>query len=482
MPGLLARINQLEGRLEKTLSPLTNGNIMNGNITNGNITPAHVPVTAGFSAMGYVQSSGFSLLDSAAKMNVQVESMTEDGVLNLNRHRLDHLIRIIPPRPYVEIIVETYFHEYNILTEILQQHVFTLAYPSLFSTPPEKRTVEMYYLASLLLRVLSIGILYILPANANFIMQLCPHTDFETLATEYHQTANEMTFKLPRVTEIGVLRVQELILSAHWLKDAGEVIEAWHVIGRAIREAQEMQMHLEPPPEEREEKEQWRTLWWAVYRWDRGITYMLGRPSMINDSDCTLELPKELSQAYSDEVPSMSTARNLSNKLIYLVSTRGFSLSTLDGFSSTIPPIFSLINPDKTWDSTMPNLAKLRIYFHTLVLSQYLAIYRRSLATSQLSPHLVPACSRSIAACIEMINMYLQHHHRHFSLSLCLFEAAATLCSAILLFPNSLNKTAALHDVDLCLAKLDELKPMNVLARRGSLLLNALKSRCLQVG
>jgi hypothetical protein len=35
-------------------------------------------------------------------------------------------------------------------------------------------------------------------------------------------------------------RVQELFLKAAWLKSESRMIEAWHVLGRAIHEAQEL--------------------------------------------------------------------------------------------------------------------------------------------------------------------------------------------------------------------------------------------------
>ena len=46
-----------------------------------------------------------------------------------------------------------------------------------------------------------------------------------------------MTFDTPKTC---LERVQELFLKAAWLKSESRMIEAWHVLGRAIHEAQEL--------------------------------------------------------------------------------------------------------------------------------------------------------------------------------------------------------------------------------------------------
>ena len=46
-----------------------------------------------------------------------------------------------------------------------------------------------------------------------------------------------MAFNTPKTC---LQRVQELFLKAAWLKSESRMVEAWHVLGRAIHEAQEL--------------------------------------------------------------------------------------------------------------------------------------------------------------------------------------------------------------------------------------------------
>jgi hypothetical protein len=58
--------------------------------------------------------------------------------------------------------------------------------------------------------------------------------------TEKFDVAADQLSKTFDAHKICLERVQELFLKAAWLKSESRMIEAWHMLGRAIHEAQEL--------------------------------------------------------------------------------------------------------------------------------------------------------------------------------------------------------------------------------------------------
>ncbi|KAI1428879.1 fungal-specific transcription factor [Xylaria sp. FL1777] len=67
---------------------------------------------------------------------------------------------------------------------------------------------------------------------------------------------------------------------------------AWNWLGKAIRCAQDLELHLELGARTRVEADMRRRVWWAVYIFDRTLALDIGRPFMIDDNDCDVALPE----------------------------------------------------------------------------------------------------------------------------------------------------------------------------------------------
>lgn len=61
----------------------------------------------------------------------------------------------------------------------------------------------------------------------------------EQLTERYHAAAQELSNAIP-VGHYHLLNVQRMLHSIYWYKSEARFVEAWHLIGAAVRESQEL--------------------------------------------------------------------------------------------------------------------------------------------------------------------------------------------------------------------------------------------------
>ncbi|KAF4772503.1 hypothetical protein HAV15_012236 [Penicillium sp. str.  len=66
---------------------------------------------------------------------------------------------------------------------------------------------------------------------------------------------------------------------------------SWVWIGSAVRVAQEIGLHIDSGPWPAVEGEMRKRVWWGLYAWDRLFALEMGKPALINDQDCNVDLP-----------------------------------------------------------------------------------------------------------------------------------------------------------------------------------------------
>lgn len=131
---------------------------------------------------------------------------------------------------------------------------------------------------ALLLQVLAIALQMLPKEHHRFMAQLnLGRENFYNLSATYSNTACELASLLP-ASSPTLVRVQQWYLRSSWLKSEGRAVEAWHALGQAIREAQEMGLHREQPGKfsgDREcvvsiwQREIEKRVWVNLYVWDR---------------------------------------------------------------------------------------------------------------------------------------------------------------------------------------------------------------------
>ncbi|KAJ5088609.1 hypothetical protein N7456_012225 [Penicillium angulare] len=93
-------------------------------------------------------------------------------------------------------------------------------------------------------------------------------------------------------------RARAALLASIFLYEVNSKSASWVWIGSAVRVAQEIGLHIESGPWPALEGEMRKRLWWGLYAWDRLIALEMGKPVLINDQDCDIDLPCPVEDQY----------------------------------------------------------------------------------------------------------------------------------------------------------------------------------------
>lgn len=179
----------------------------------------------------------------------------------------NQLIRLIPARPFTNLLVLVFFAEVNTLYSALHQPTFNRTLEEWWNmcsragehnsaqraTGAESAgsdpyvTNDLHFFPSLLLQVLSLAI-QLLPHEHNEYMNQITFGVCETLhdfSARLSSASCELAVLLGGTGIPSLNRVIQAFLRCCWLKNEGRIHESWHYLGNAIRLAQEQGLHLE---------------------------------------------------------------------------------------------------------------------------------------------------------------------------------------------------------------------------------------------
>ncbi|KAK6364441.1 uncharacterized protein PV06_08034 [Exophiala oligosperma] len=243
-----------------------------------------------------------------------------------NKYR--SLVRQLPSKEHIDILVRQFFSDINWHYDVIDEITFRQQLEAWRRIPYSAYNNAMSGLPTEILAFPSL--LFQLIAHA-LIHQ--PITDGSCSGLESLKYASEMTFadlagdfseaglatleSIPK-NEMTVVAVQAEILRASLLKNTGKVIEAWHVLGLAIRDAQEIGLHAESislsPPvsiDAQWDKETRRKLWFVLHNWDIHMAVVLGRPiATIMTAGNSTYLLEDLAQRESETPPRKRTEKD----------------------------------------------------------------------------------------------------------------------------------------------------------------------------
>lgn len=110
--------------------------------------------------------------------------------------------------------------------------------PSLFRPPVKESTHTKLYATQSVLRICANSIQFLpTPLLQKLESELGESAD--GLSTHYQKSAQILSNYLSP-GEGGLKQVQQLFLGATWLKAEAEFVKAWHAVGAAVREGQEI--------------------------------------------------------------------------------------------------------------------------------------------------------------------------------------------------------------------------------------------------
>jgi hypothetical protein len=176
------------------------------------------------------------------------------------------------------------------MTPILHWNTFTQTVDGLYRPGNPLRVSQAFM--SVLFAVLTLGRLF--TAENDQTRAYSATQLLETTRTLIDPWSNEYELDHARTLVLITIALNELNLKS----------AAWSWLGGAVRVAQDLGLHTEPATASFIEGELRRRTWWTVYILDRSLAIELGRPMLINDSDCDVSLPAAVDDChFSDRGP-----------------------------------------------------------------------------------------------------------------------------------------------------------------------------------
>ncbi|THC89846.1 hypothetical protein EYZ11_010697 [Aspergillus tanneri] len=233
------------------------------------------------------------------------------------------LVRQLPTRAHIDILLETFFDgvnwHYDVVDEITfrdQLDVWAQVPYSTLQKGPVVLEPDIRVFPALLFQVLAQTLLYH-PSDDERLEALKYGTGMTLLdvAKELSAAGNEVLELLgKRGGTIGT--VQAGLLRAAFLKSSGQVVEAWHTLGSAIRDAQELGLHTSEclaesararPGTESQvawDRERRSRIWLLLHIWDFHMAVVLGRPSLTTAPNDKFSFPRDICQRQRGVLPT----------------------------------------------------------------------------------------------------------------------------------------------------------------------------------
>ncbi|PYH82074.1 hypothetical protein BO82DRAFT_334429 [Aspergillus uvarum CBS 121591] len=346
------------------------------------------------------------------------ESLTAQTMRNLS-----DLYAKIPSQAITRELIELYFSEANWYFAVLEKYYFEKLYSSWCARGYHSRenahfegwSRDLLFFPALMCQVLAVALQFAPPGIPCFqVLGIENFTQRDSLSSEFSSWGVDIARVLGRHNP-AITAVQNDLMRALWLKNSSRGREAWHVLGGAIRMAQDLGLHqqakvIQEPESPLEETldllwydEYKRRLWIKLYSWDSHMAFTLGRPRAINTNDCTITPPLDrdipanpsitiptalylheppssftphlfqyaiCQQAH--EVMSLGARRRHTKDYSWVRSIHDRILSLLDN----LPPVHRPVHPDTSWDSTYVHIPKQRQQIATAAHSFLMALHR----------------------------------------------------------------------------------------------------------
>ncbi|KAI5814655.1 fungal-specific transcription factor domain-containing protein [Pyronema omphalodes] len=440
-------------------------------------------------------SDGFGYLNSGNTAAEVLEKLDLDAIPSplsapelTETSNYTRILSLIPPRPYASLLIRNFFAECNWLYSSVQLSSFESLlesfYESTSSLSPGPQQLSQF--PALLLQVCAISLQMLPREHFRQISQLClGKEDFGALSSRYSNAAIEMAQILGR-HKSTLPRVQTWFLRASWLKSEGRAVESWHALGQAIREAQEVGLHKATTVlGDQIRAEEGRRVWVNLYTWDRFMSIILGRPTLINDRHCTVPPPIDCDLTISPLVPrspldppTSFTERLLDYELAHIInsidelSTNDIAAleslhSKLEALSDLYPPALAIQNRDTRHDDKIPFLAiqaeLLKGSYHCLVVG----IHRPFIFTRTKSRRIIVDSGLEVLKSQERLFEGLREHlHTLYTLNFFTFDPAVLISAVLITSPSSLDS----HTIDAALTHLHRAQDrLSIIGRRVKL-------------
>ena len=392
------------------------------------------------------------------------------------------LTELLPNDPTLKELVGIFFKDANSHVGVLEQYFFdkslrawlSLKDQSRKEVKPEGIPRELLYFPAVIYQVVAVAIQYVtLDCHAAKLMSATKWSDLDALSLQYTQRGMELMKLLGRHSPT-LTSIQHDLMRSFWLKNASRGTESWYNLGDAIRQAQDLGLHLRcDVPQGKTVEDTLENLWWeelrkrlwvSLFNWDAHMAMVLGRPRSINVADCTVEPPLDCNMPVSPPTTVPSTAamsqepssytRHLFNNFISRKTHEMLSLGANRTYvkdygvvrklqddvlakMKELPPTARSNNTDYSWDRAFPYLPKQREHIITFANSFLIALHRPHAATHNESFHGATQASLEVLESQgRLFQMTSKNHYGTFATSFYTIDAGLFLSTAVLENPD----------------------------------------------
>lgn len=183
----------------------------------------------------------------------------------------------LPPKHVADHLLQSYHSSIHMNLPILHWPTFEQDYEAVYKAGSLHGIPPSW--SSLFFAVLAVGVLFKTELSI-------AHTQ---KGKEYIETSRMLTDMWN--DEYVIDHARAAILTSIFLMETNMKSAAWTWLASAVRISQDIGLHCETGSWSLMEGEMRRRVWWGVYIWDRQMSLEVGRPSMIEDADCDVQLP-----------------------------------------------------------------------------------------------------------------------------------------------------------------------------------------------
>ncbi|KAJ5166940.1 uncharacterized protein N7482_005721 [Penicillium canariense] len=366
------------------------------------------------------------------------------------------VLRLLPPKPYTDILVERYLETTNYGYYCLYPPTFSHDYAAWWSDRAKGRPPTPEF-TCLLIRICACAAQYLDPEVQQKLESELGESA-QSLSESYHHAAERLSNTIPP-GKGGLAQIQQLFLTSAWFKSESLFVESRHALGSSIHEAQELGMHKSAPRAGLSESdiEMRRRMWCLLYVWDWQMSLLLSRPFIINAIYYPFELPNMQLECVDSEAGPPSPISHISyqcelGKIISRVpGTMGGTIdvtqaypikSDIDQWLTSLPPAYRETNPDTQWDEQYVYVPLQRRQLHTIGYMTMLLPFK-SFLTKTFDVQSSDADRASRGTAVDIAAHLMEVSHRLFNhvyplnakfhlVTFVIFDTAAFLCSAVI--------------------------------------------------
>lgn len=190
----------------------------------------------------------------------------------------------LPPKHVADHLLSSYYSSVHVIIPILHWPTFEQEYEAVYKAGSFHSVPPVW--SSLFFAVLAVGVLF----------RTEPSIPRPQKGKEYIETSRMLIDMWN--DEFVIDHARAAILTSIFLTEVNLKSAAWTWLASAVRISQDIGLHCETGPWPLIEGEMRRRVWWGIYVWDRHMSLELGRPLLIEDTDCDVNLPAAIDDHY----------------------------------------------------------------------------------------------------------------------------------------------------------------------------------------